>query len=117
MPTIPIENPYQSNKLPGEDFAKSLGYQLQYHSGNRLSACYVKHFEEDPEHPLFLEISKDPNKGELSGKLTKILGMVSCVLGPFSIPNKSYDCFEKQVRGITQWEIKQTVLPANTEED
>lgn len=78
---------------PGYEFAVSKGYSLHSYSGadkNGLihSADYVK-------DDLFLTVRSDG-----TGKLTKILGMVTCTIADFSIPNKNFESFEKQMRRI-----------------
>jgi hypothetical protein len=79
----------------GEDFAKEHGYTLLSYTPNDnndiCKTCWVK-------EGLFLDICFVD--GKLMGKLTKIFGLVECKVGEFSIPNKNFEMFEKQINSI-----------------
>lgn len=80
------------NELPGKDFASSNGYELHHYSGNGNSASYIK-------NELHLTCYIDG-----TAELEKILGMVSCKIARFSIPNKNFKIFENQLYCLVQLE-------------
>jgi len=80
--------------FPGEDFASEHGYALHSHNTERTHINYVK--APDPRFPIHLD--RLPS-GEWT--LTKIVGMVICKIGPFSLPNKNFEMFERQIYEIT----------------
>ena len=87
-----------NEQLPGYDFAQSKGYFLVSHSGRNddnliSSATYVKEGN-------FLTIKKDG-----IGVLEKILGLITCSTGEFSIPNKNFEAFEKQLDSVIMIKI------------
>lgn len=75
--------------LPGEEFAKEHGYELQSHSGNRLQATYLKRLDGVP--PIYLTCYSDG-----TATLQRILGLITCESGKFSIPG-NFVIFEKQI--------------------
>lgn len=77
----------------GETFAKENGYALHSYSGTRNNMSKANYMKDD----LCLTVLTN---GE--GELTKILGMVQCKIGPFSIPNKNFRMFERQLNNIVQ---------------
>jgi hypothetical protein len=79
--------------LPGEEFAKEHGYTLWSHDSVQKNADYVKSI--DPTLPVHLSIN---SAGE--GTLTRVVGMAICKIGPFSIPNKNFHIFEKQIHEV-----------------
>jgi hypothetical protein len=77
--------------MRGEEFAKQHGYSLHSSSGNGKSATYTK-------GGIFLKVY-DKN-GEMAGELSKMVGMVECMIRDFSIPNQNFAIFEKQLNRV-----------------
>lgn len=79
--------------FPGEEFANEHGYTLWSHNEQRTHMDFVK--STNPNLPVHLDLLPS---GEWT--LSKVVGMVMCTLGPFSLPNKSFEIFEKQIESI-----------------
>ena len=79
--------------FPGEEFANEHGYTLHSHNGERTHMDFVKSI--DPRFPVHLDLLPS---GEWT--LTKIIGMIVCKIGPFSIPNSHFEEFERQIEEI-----------------
>ena len=77
----------------GETFAKENGYVLHSYSGTRNNMGRANYMKGE------LCLTVLPN-GE--AELTQILGLVQCKIGPFSIPNKNFKMFEKQLFNVIQ---------------
>jgi hypothetical protein len=80
-------------KYPGEEFANEHGYTLHSHNEAKTHIDFVKSV--NPEFPVHLDLLPS---GEWT--LTKIIGMVVCKIGPFSLPNKNFEIFEEKIENI-----------------
>lgn len=74
--------------LPGYEEAKALGYNLNYHGGDRRSAVYTK-------LGIHLDIKKK-DEG-LEADLSFIEGLLIVQTLPFSFPNENFEVFETQI--------------------
>lgn len=78
---------------PGELFADEHGYELQRRSPGH-SATYIKRIN-DGDDALYLTVYED----EKTAKLERVMGLVECKIGPFSIPG-NFDIFERHVSAL-----------------
>lgn len=81
--------------FPGYDFAINHGYSLSYSSGKKAS--YYKE-----TLGLHLEIWEN-DYGKLEGKFVKIIGLITCTLGPISLPHNNFNKFETQLYNINEY--------------
>lgn len=80
------------NDLIGYDFAKENGFTVHSFSGDKTVAWYVD------DQGIFLEcFETEYDKNELNYKLSATHRMISLSLGPFTIPNKNYPLFYRQM--------------------
>lgn len=81
------------NDLIGYDFAKENGFTVHSFSGDKEVVWYVD------DQGIFLEcnIIDYGDREELQYKLSANHKMISLSLGPFSIPNKNFPLFYRQM--------------------
>jgi hypothetical protein len=79
-----------------KSFAEKHGYTIQY--STPVTECWVKTTDENVV--LFLTINKTLHTEE--GILSRVIGLVNCTLGPFSIASVNFENFESQLIRLVQ---------------
>lgn len=80
---------------PGKAEAEANDYTLHSYAADRSSATYIKIGQE-----AVLNLTCNTKHGYEEFRLTRIIGVVECAVGPFQMPNKNFPMFEQQLLAL-----------------
>jgi len=84
--------------LIGYDFAKEHGFTVHSFSGDKTSVHYIN------EDGIYLIVCYQHNGVDLEATLEFCYKLLSIKQGPFSLPNKNFNIFFKQIQ-MAHWKL------------